>query len=166
MVSHLGEAADKLSFTVTNHDKSPVKYDFSSGKQFDVVVTDSDNKPVWSWSTGRMFPQLITHLTLNPGQSRTFTVVWKRLDDGGKPVPGGTYTATATLTSMPRTVISRGPLVNSNTATTEDPTNVGVGQISTDPNNTSVVSSNAAVQNNITPSVSAKTTIIIQPLTR
>ena len=33
-----------------------IKYDFNTGQQFDVVVTDASAKEVWACCKGRMFP--------------------------------------------------------------------------------------------------------------
>ena len=50
-------------------------------------------REVWRHSAGRMFAQVITDLTLAPGESRSFTATWNQTDAKGKPVPPGRYEA-------------------------------------------------------------------------
>ena len=53
----------------------------------------SGRREVWRHSAGRMFAQVITDLTLAPGESRSFTATWNQTDAKGKPVPPGRYEA-------------------------------------------------------------------------
>jgi hypothetical protein len=48
---------------------------------------------VWRASRGRMFAQVVSELTLKPGESRSFTTTWNQTDGEGRPVPPGVYRA-------------------------------------------------------------------------
>lgn len=141
----------RLSFTVTNGTKDAIQYEFSSAKQFDISITDSNAKEIWRQSDGKMYAQLMTHLTLPPGRSREWTTTWRGTSSHGDPVPPGTYTVTAVLTQSPRYSVSRGFAVDMN----PDPTNQGMATKTR-------AETGAAVQTDKTPPVSARTTITIK----
>jgi len=52
---------------------------------------ESARAAVWRYSQGRMFAQMLTELTLAPGESRSFTTTWNQTDARGDPVPPGDY---------------------------------------------------------------------------
>jgi len=64
-----------------------------SSQTHDCLVYTADHKEVWRHSLGQMFAQVIIELTLEPGESRTYTATWKQTDANGKPVPPGKYEA-------------------------------------------------------------------------
>jgi hypothetical protein len=74
---------------------------FSSGQQYDFEVRRA-GQSVWRWSSGRLFTQALTELTIGPGERQVFTVTWNQQDNEGRPVAPGAYTAAATLTTMGR----------------------------------------------------------------
>ena len=39
----------------------------------------------------RLFAQVLSTLTIRPGDSRMFKAEWKQVDAGGQPVPAGLY---------------------------------------------------------------------------
>jgi hypothetical protein len=139
----------RLEFLVTNHSKGTVKYEFSSAQEFDVIVTDSSNQEVWTWSKSKVFNPLITNLLLAPTQSREYDIVWRQRDDSDHLVPPGTYTATATLIPMARPMVSGNFLQSLN----NDPTNSGIPMDN--------IQSGAVRIKNTTPQVYARTAIII-----
>ncbi|UPM42297.1 BsuPI-related putative proteinase inhibitor [Halocatena salina] len=83
----------QFTFTVRNGGDEPVTLEFSDACKADFVVSDdATQQERWRWSEGRMFAQVLSDLTLTPGDTETFEAAW---DD---PAPG-TYTARAELTS-------------------------------------------------------------------
>ena len=161
VVKHLGQTADQFTFRITNDSGSPVKYDFSSGQQIDLIVTDATGIEVWNYGKSRTFKPLITHHTLKKGQTLTYSVLWDRRDQGAKPVPAGIYNVTASLKTLPRLVVSSTSTIDP-TRENGDPTNVGLA-VNPDSQRASDSSqSGGAQQNDIAPSVSAKTTVTVQ----
>jgi hypothetical protein len=90
-------AGDRVTFTytVTNTSRDTSQtLRFSSGKQFDVEVTDPRGNSVWQASRGMFYTQSLIDLTLRPGERRTFTVTWNVPRDARY----GDYSVTAYLT--------------------------------------------------------------------
>jgi uncharacterized protein YndB with AHSA1/START domain len=93
----------QFSYVVENAGESAVDLTFTSGQQFDIVVTD-DGEAVWRWSDGRMFTQAIEELTLEPGDELSFNGTWENPDPGTYEVTGSlaaqseSAEATTTLT--------------------------------------------------------------------
>jgi len=147
-----GAAPVEFTFTVTNPNKSQLSYSFSDSQQFDITVSTADGKPVWHWSKGRKFGQMVSKLVLAPGQAREYKAQWTQLDDNGSRVPPGEYVAAATLTPMPRFIVSGGILIDPDT----DPNNMGVPTKSD-------IESGATLQHDATPEITAKDSFAIGP---
>jgi len=139
-----------LTFKVANTTKKPITYDFASGQQASFSITDAKGNPVWDSTASRALFRGITHLTLAPGESKTYQAVWNERENLGRPVPPGVYTVTARLLPMPRVVVSGGLIVNTET----DPNNTGTPTKSKG-------ESGATLQQNITPPVTASATVTI-----
>ena len=86
----------RLVLAVTNTTSEPVRYNFSSGKQFDFWVTRR-GREVWRWSRGRFFTMALTSITLKPGESKTFTATWDQRDTSRSQVRPGSYLAQGEL---------------------------------------------------------------------
>jgi hypothetical protein len=157
VAQHLGHPVDRLTFTITNKSIQPESYTFNNGQQFDVVITDSTGKQVWTWSKGQIFSQLMTHVHLNQGQSHSYTVVWNRRDDNDVPVPAGQYTAAAALTNQPRLVVAKTTTINP-ALENRDPTNVTLPSPGAQAHNPQVGNE---IQTDITPPPTAKVTITV-----
>lgn len=89
-------AADSVRFTlqVTNSSAEPVTLRFSSGQSYDFSVRDGATE-VWRWSGDMMFTQALRDETLAPGQTRSWSEVWRPAAG----LRGHTLTATARLAS-------------------------------------------------------------------
>jgi hypothetical protein len=87
----------KIDLIITNTTSETQEYTFSSGQQFDVWVS-SGGKEVWRWSHGCGFIMMFTHLSLQPGESKTFSATWDQRDEQKKQVPAGSYTVSGQLT--------------------------------------------------------------------
>ena len=105
-----------IAVIIRNRSDAPQTLTVPSSQTHDCIVYSGDKKEVWRWSAGRMFAQMITELTLAPGESRTFTTSWDLTDRTGSPLSPGDYSAvglvpgpTPGLTSTPVTFTIRPP---------------------------------------------------------
>jgi len=89
-----------ISFTLQNPSQRSYTWTFSSSQMYEVRIVNSDDRDVWHWSHGRMFLTVITHLTLGPGESQSWSEVWDQKDDNGVQVPDGYYRAVVELVPM------------------------------------------------------------------
>lgn len=95
----------KLTFTVKNASKSPVKLTIPSGMKYDFEIRKGKpaaGEKLWQWSRGRMFTEMVVFMTMEPGKQVVYSETFKPGEQGsdGKPVPAlepGTYTASAIL---------------------------------------------------------------------
>lgn len=88
----------RMTFTVENTGTQPETLHFSSGQQYDFIVTMAGTE-VWRWSADRFFIQALTQFTLAPGAKRTFTETWFQKDNQGRQVKPGKYDIQAVLTT-------------------------------------------------------------------
>lgn len=86
----------ELFLTVTNIAEQPVTLSFASAKQYDFVIKHKDHE-LWRWSNGQMFAMILTHLVLNPKESRRFQAIWLQNDRDGHQVESGSYIAVGIL---------------------------------------------------------------------
>lgn len=75
----------------TNIRAVPVTLHYVTGQRFDFEVL-REGRVVWRWSAGRAFPQMTGRVTLQPGESQNFNIVWDQRDNNGNLVPPGDYT--------------------------------------------------------------------------
>ena len=95
----------KLTLTVKNTSKSPVKLVIASGMKYDFEIRKGKTAAgpnVWQWSRGRMFAQMIMQMTMEPGKKQVYSETFAPGENGpeGKPVLAlepGTYTAAGVL---------------------------------------------------------------------
>ena len=98
-----------LRLTLMNHGRVPVTLTFPTAQLYDLqLVMDlppgsmgpdhpGPNGPhapqvlIWNWAHGRAFPQVITELRLEPGESKTFEEAWNGLSNDGRIVGPGAY---------------------------------------------------------------------------
>lgn len=88
-----------LDYGIKNRTNSPITYNFSSGKKYDIWIM-LGNTEVYRMSRGRMYTQALTSLAIAPGETKTFSVQWDQKDQNGKQVGPGTYVVYAQLTPM------------------------------------------------------------------
>jgi len=107
--TYRGKDPVKLTFTVKNPTKSPVKLMFG-GMKYDFEIRKGKSpsgEKIWQWSQGRMFAQIVTQTTLDPGKQLTYTETFTPGENGptNKLIPAldpGIYTATGILTLIGR----------------------------------------------------------------
>ena len=71
-------AADSVRFLlqVTNAGPAPLALEFGSGQRAEFTVLDQ-GREVWRWSAGHVFTQALATETLAPGETRTWSEVWR-----------------------------------------------------------------------------------------
>ena len=95
----------KLTLTVKNPSGSVVRLNFSSGMKYDFIIRGERQPagaPVWQWSSGRMFTQMLSTDMLEPGKMRVFTETFTpgAIGGSGTVLPAltpGTYRVTGIL---------------------------------------------------------------------
>ena len=143
--------AVRITFRVVNTSGKTVEYSFGSGQRYDITASNSDGKQIWDWATGKLFSQNLSTVSVAPGKALTYQAAWNGRDASNHPLPPGTYTLNAHLTSDNRPGITGGVVVN----TDPDPTNMGV------PTRTPAEAGTIR-QVLPAPQVSAKTTVMIK----
>jgi len=98
-------SGERITFVVTlrNRSESPRTLSLPTSQTHDCFVyaagdraggrDSGSRREIWRHSRGRMFAQVITELTLAPGESRSFTAAWDQAGPDGRPVPPGEYEA-------------------------------------------------------------------------
>lgn len=98
-----------MTFVVENTGPISQTLAFSSGQQFDFAVT-ANGREIWRWSAGKAFIQMLTSITLAPGEKKTFTAAWPQKDNQGGQVKAGEYALEAFLTSQSAPKTAVGPV--------------------------------------------------------
>lgn len=100
----------EITFEVINESKTPQHLVFSTTQKYDFeILSGKDLKAplLWRWSQGRLFGQIVTQQTLQPGDKLCFKETIPPKDEkhleGLPPLKPGTYLLVAVLTTMPRT---------------------------------------------------------------
>ena len=89
-----------MRLVVKNVSGRTLRLTFPTAQRFDFVV-EKDRRPVWSWSEGRAFAQLLKRLVLAPGDSLVYEHAWNgKLADGRTPRLGR-YSAKGMLMTLP-----------------------------------------------------------------
>jgi len=91
-------AVAQFTFEVTNQYSTPRTFQFSSGQQFDLELSDETGRVVTAWSDDKMFVQMLTSFTLESGETKAFTADLPLQDRWGQQL-NGTYGARAFLTT-------------------------------------------------------------------
>lgn len=92
-----------ISFTLTVRNESSKTLDLVSATSqiYDIEVYQEPGILVWNWAYGLSFPQVVTTVTLQPGEEKTYQVTWNVCSNQGDPVPSGSYSARARLVTEP-----------------------------------------------------------------
>lgn len=106
LVAKPGESL-RLSYLVSNRGKETLTVSFASGKQFEIEAYQSSGARLWAHTQEQAYLQMLTRLTLAPGETRTLASVWRI-----GAAPEGIVTLSAYLTS------SQGALAKANSQIT------------------------------------------------
>ena len=60
------------SLAVKNIFSNPIKLIFSTGQRYDFIIKDIHGKEKVRWSEGKLFPEVMGELIINPGQTITY----------------------------------------------------------------------------------------------
>ncbi|MGI6086109.1 MAG: BsuPI-related putative proteinase inhibitor, partial [Acetivibrionales bacterium] len=82
-----------FDFELMSHYTYPVELTFSSGQQFEVVITDESENEVYRYSDDKSFTMALVYKTINPGESFTWQDEWDMKNKVGKKLSSGSYKA-------------------------------------------------------------------------
>lgn len=91
---------DSVRFTIiaVNETDTRAVLQFPSSQQYDFIVKSQGGELVWQWSRGKMFAQMLTAVSMDPGEKKEFTEEYNFLP--------GKYTATGVLTTSPEKIFT------------------------------------------------------------
>ena len=97
------DSAKEVTFELAVHNPGDVAETISlaSAKTHDFVLTSSNGAEVWRASHGRFFAQMLTELTLAPGETRHFTSTWNQQCADGTAATAGEYRVEGFLSAAP-----------------------------------------------------------------
>lgn len=90
----------ELILKLINPGPEPVVLQFPTSQQVDFIIADH-GRPIWRWSEGRIFAQVVTALRLAGGESKTYAARWNQTHQDRRPVAPNIYELTARLTANP-----------------------------------------------------------------
>jgi hypothetical protein len=97
-----------MALQVFNYSQIPVTFNFRTSQRYDFIIYNSKGAEVWRWSADKMFLQVLGELTLNPGETVTYTArmkfvssgdIAKSADNAGGAMPQDLYTLKGVLTA-------------------------------------------------------------------
>ena len=71
-----------ITLTLTNDTNTVQTYEFGTSQRYDVIIRRG-GREIWRWSDGRVFAQMLGSETLQPGESRVYTVDWNQTNTAG-----------------------------------------------------------------------------------
>src|SRR5690606_25380716 len=86
----------RFALMVSNASGSPEVLEFTSAQRMDFVVETMDGEPVWQWSAGNAFAQVMGSDTLSAGGSRAYEVTWSPGGRRGRHIAIGRVTSSNT----------------------------------------------------------------------
>jgi len=95
----------RMTLVVANHTPDEVILRFRNAQRFDFLI-DQERKPIWRWSKGRMFAQVLGEERLRPGESMTFFAKFdEKLQPGKYHITGMIVADPSPLTASSNIVI-------------------------------------------------------------
>lgn len=87
--------ADKVvfDFELVSHHTEPKEIEFSSGQQFEVIVTDEKDEEVYRYSDGKFFTLALLSKTIKPGETIKWQSEWNMTNKEGEKLTSGKYRA-------------------------------------------------------------------------
>ncbi len=95
------EEAITFELVVENTGDATEAVEFASAKTHDFVVTTSTGREVWRASKGRFYSQMLTEISIAPGETRRFTSTWNQLCLDGTAALAGEYRVMGFLATTP-----------------------------------------------------------------
>lgn len=85
-----------LELIKTNVSNRPITLTYNTAQRFDFFVRRGvGGRILWQWSADRVFSQVVSRVTLRPGESQVFRATWDQRTNEGNRVPPGVYTVQA-----------------------------------------------------------------------
>ena len=106
-------AGQGATFTLVVSVRRAVTVTYVTTQQYDFSLAPAGGKPVWLWSAGHLFGQIVYSVSLAAGHTLTFSIHWNGQDAAGHPLPAGTYQ----LTGVYRGLVGGAPTVATATLT-------------------------------------------------
>jgi len=82
-----------FDFELMSHYTKPVELLFSSGQQFEIIVTDESGNEVYRYSDGKFFTLALLNKTIDPGESLKWQDEWDLTNKDGEKLTSGNYKA-------------------------------------------------------------------------
>jgi hypothetical protein len=100
---HTFDASKTLTFelAVKNTSEAAATLSLPSAKTHDFIVLSSEGIELWRASKGRFYGQMLTEITIAPGETRRFTSSWNQVCSDGSEAPTGEYRAMGFLATNP-----------------------------------------------------------------
>lgn len=100
-------AGSIATFTImlTNKNKYPINVEYSSGRQFDMVIYSGASQ-IFRWSNGFTWKKSPHSIPLAPGESKSEQLSWVSVNRHGAPLPQGIYKCVGLATCYPKTLVS------------------------------------------------------------
>ncbi len=92
---------EDFTLKVCNSASSSVTRSFPTTQRYDFEVSTKDGRPVWKWSAGQAFPDIVTSETWRGKECKSWTAHWDGRASSGQPATPGSYNVIGTLTSSP-----------------------------------------------------------------
>jgi hypothetical protein len=101
------DSAVKFTLTAKNITHQDVLLSFRSGQRYDFELFRGNSpkgEKIWQWAQSRMFTEMLSCTTLQPGKSLLFAETYKPGGDGMPALTPGVYTVGATLKAVFKSV--------------------------------------------------------------
>ena len=90
-----------FELALRNVDSRPHLLTLASSKTHDFAVTSSAGEVVWRSSDGRFYTQMLTEITLAPGETRRFRSTWSQICSNGRKAESGEFRAVGSVATLP-----------------------------------------------------------------
>lgn len=91
----------RVALALANHTDQPVSYRFATSQRYDILLLDAAGVIVARWSADKVFAQVASVLTLQPGEDIRFADLLELQTPAGDAVPEGDYRLVMRLAGPP-----------------------------------------------------------------
>ena len=99
----------RLTLTLRNSGKQPVRVMLGGRPPSDFVVTATDGAEVWRWSTDQVIQAILEMKTLQPDEQLQYSAEWPARDNRGTLVSPGSYVVRGVLNMDPPEKLETSP---------------------------------------------------------